>query len=64
MPQIGHRVSEATRKKIRDKLKGRKISDEARRKRVGRKLSLEHRRNIGLASKGKKHSEERCFIRK
>ena len=54
----GHKVSEATRKKIRDKLKGRKISDEARKNRIGRKLSLEHRRNIGLASKGRKHSEE------
>ena len=54
----GHGVSEATRQKIRDKLKGRKISEEARRKRIGRKLSPEHRRKIGLASKGKKHSEE------
>ena len=54
----GHGVSEATRQKIRDKLKGRKISEEARRKRIGRKLSPEHRRNIGLASKGKKHSEK------
>ena len=58
MVQIGHKVSEATRQKIRDKLKGRKISEESRRKRIGRKLSPEHRRNIGLASKGKKHSEE------
>ena len=58
MAQIGHEVSEATRQKIRDKLKGRKISEEARRNRIGRKLSEEHRRNIGLASKGKKHSEE------
>ena len=58
MAQIGHKVSEATRKKIRDKLKGRKISEEARRNRIGRKLSPEHRRKIGLASKGKKHSEE------
>ena len=54
----GHGVSEATRQKIRNKLKGRKISEEARRKRIGRKLSPEHRRKIGLASKGKKHSEE------
>ena len=53
----GHGVSEATRQKIRDKLKGRKISEEARRKRIGRKLSPEHRRKIGLAGKGRKLSE-------
>ena len=58
MPQIGHNVSEATRQKIRDKLKGRKISEEARRKRIGRKLSPEHRRKIGLAGKGRKLSEK------
>lgn len=57
LAKIGHKVSEATRKKIRDKLKGRKISDEARKHRIGRKLSPEHRRSIGLASKGRKHSE-------
>jgi G:T-mismatch repair DNA endonuclease (very short patch repair protein) len=55
----GHGVSEATRQKIRDKLKGRKISEEARRKRIGRKLSPEHRRKIGLAQKGKKHAPGR-----
>ena len=57
LPQIGHKVSEATRRKIRNKLKGRKISEEARRKRIGRKLSPEHRRKIGLAQKGRKLSE-------
>ena len=58
MAQIGHKVSEATRQKIRDKLKGRKISEEARKKRIGRKLSDQHRRNIGLANIGKTHSEK------
>ena len=54
----GHKVSEATRQKIRDKLKGRKISEEVRKKRIGRKLSDQHRRNIGLANIGKTHSEK------
>lgn len=54
----GRHHSEATKKQISEKLKGRKIPPEVLKKRIGRKFSEEHKRNIGLAHKGLKRSAE------
>jgi hypothetical protein len=60
--KIGHRVSEATKEKIRIANTGRPRSEEYRRKLSlagkGRIFSEEQKHKIGLAHKGMKHSDE------
>lgn len=60
--QIGHEVTEETRRKISEKCKGLVRSLETREKisnsKKGQTLTAEHKRKIAESIKGKKHTEE------
>lgn len=56
--QLGHEVSEETRKRISKVLTGRTLSADHPARRKGKKLTAEHRAKIGQAQKGKILSPE------
>lgn len=58
----GRKLSDATKKKLSERMKDKKLTEEHKRKLVashkGIPLSMEHKVKIGLGLKGKKHSKE------
>jgi group I intron endonuclease len=58
--KIGHRISEETKKKISNSMKGRhwKISTDARQGRLGSKMTAETKKKISSALKGRRLSED------
>jgi hypothetical protein len=58
--KTGHRITKETKKKISHAMKGKhwKISEDARQKRLGRKMTAKTKEKISIALKGRKLSED------